>query len=105
MYIQISIYLKIFLIEYEWDTHKYTSNLEKHKADFIDAKFVYENEHKITLQVKRDNEIRYMDIAPFNNRLMVLIYVIRNQRVRIISFRKAHNPKEINLYHQIKGTD
>jgi uncharacterized DUF497 family protein len=93
------------MIEYEWDNAKYLLNLEKHKADFIDARFIYEHEHKITLQIMRDNEMRYMDIAPLENRLMVLIYVIRNSTIRIISFRKAHNPKEINLYNQIRNND
>ena len=47
--------------------------------------------------------MRYMDIAPLNDRLMVLIYVIRNQKIRIVSFRKAHNPKEIDLYNKIRS--
>jgi uncharacterized DUF497 family protein len=92
-----------FMIEYEWDEAKYFLNLEKHKADFIDARYIYEHKDKITLSTTRDNEIRYMDIAPFNNRLMVLIYIIRETRIKIISFRKANNPKEINLYDHIKN--
>ena len=86
------------MIEYEWDEAKYLSNLEKHKADFKDARDIYEHKDKITFEHIRDDEMRYMDIAPFKGRLMVLIYVIRNQKIRIISFRKAHNPKEIDLY-------
>ena len=93
------------MIEYEWDSQKYLINLEKHKADFIDAKFIYENVDKITLSTMRDNEMRYMDIAPLNNRLMVVIYVVRNHKIRIISFRKAHNPKEIDLYNKIRNND
>ena len=58
------------MIEYEWDDAKYLFNLNNHKADFIDAWLIYESEYKITLQVMRDNEMRYMDIAPLNDRLM-----------------------------------
>lgn len=87
------------MIEYEWDEAKYVSNLEKHKADFKDAGDVYEHKDKITLKDTRYDEVRYMDIAPVFGRLMVLVYVIRNEKVRIISFRKAHKPKEINLYN------
>ena len=93
------------MIEYEWDSAKYLLNLEKHKADFIDGKFIYEHECKITLQNMRDGEMRYMDIAPLNDRLMVLIYVVRGGIIRIISFRKAHNPKEIDLYNQTRKDD
>lgn len=93
------------MIEYEWDSQKCLINLEKHKADFIDAKFIYESMDKITLSTIRDNETRYMDIAPLNDRLMVLIYVVRNHKIRIISFRKANNPKEIDLYHKTRNND
>lgn len=88
------------MIFYEWDSDKRESNLEKHGFDFFHASLVHEHRDKVTFESNQNDEIRLMDIAPIDGRLCVLIYTLRGQHVRIISFRKAYDPKEIEMYEQ-----
>jgi uncharacterized DUF497 family protein len=89
---------------YEWDERKRMANIEKHGLDFADAYRVYENPAKLTLPVSRRNELRLQDIAvvDIDGRLTTLIYVRRNDAVRVISFRRA-SVKERRQYAQAKG--
>lgn len=73
--------------------------MQKHGVNFAEAWRVYENQEKITLEIIRNNQNRLVDIAPVAGRLMVLVYVLRNECVWIISYRKAKHPKETRLYY------
>jgi uncharacterized DUF497 family protein len=70
--------------------------------DFIDAKLIYECEDKITLSCEMNGEIRHMDLAPLHGRLATLIYTMRGEKIRIISFRIAKRPEETDIYEQHK---
>ena len=90
-------------IIYEWDEDKRHKNLEKHGLDFIIGYKIYESSEKITIPAKYEKEVRWIDIAPLGQELLVftMIYTYRKERVRIISFRKA-NRKERRLYYEKK---
>jgi uncharacterized DUF497 family protein len=74
-----------------WDEKKRLSNLSKHGLDFRDAGLVYDNPEKLTYDSSRINEPRSMDLAfaLIHGRLLALIYTLRAEKVRIISFRPA----------------
>lgn len=76
---------------YVWDEAKRKSNLEKHGLDFIDAHLVYENQNKCTYTSNRLGEQRWMDIAMamIHGKLLALIYTLRGENIRVISFRPA----------------
>lgn len=76
---------------YEWDEAKRIANLKKHRLDFRDAYLVYENPLKITFRICRETEERYQDIAVVEiaGVVLSLVYVMRGQNVRVISFRPA----------------
>ncbi len=90
------------MIVYEWDEDKRERNLAKHVLDFIDAKLIYECEDKITLSCVVNGEMRHMDLAPLHGRLAALIYTMRGEKVRIISYRIAKRPEETDIYEQHK---
>lgn len=92
------------LLVYEWDEAKRASNLEKHGLDFVDAHLVYENEEKLTLQSPRSTELRRQDMAlvEMAGEVLSLVYVLRGNTVRVISFRRASR-RERRLYAEIKG--
>jgi uncharacterized DUF497 family protein len=93
------------MIEYEWDEMKRQLNLAKHGLDFEDAWRVFEAEMKVTMERPLQGEMRYLDFAVVEGRLLALVYTLRNQAIRIISFRKANYPKEVQLYeHGIQNS-
>lgn len=91
------------LLMYEWDETKRKSNLEKHGLDFADAHLVFENPDKITLQSPRAAEERLQDFAivELAGVLLSLVYVLRGEAIRVISFRRA-SQQERKLYEDFK---
>jgi len=76
---------------YEWDEAKREANLRKHRLDFRDAYLVYDHPRKITFRLQRRAEVRYQDIAlvEIAGNVLSLVYTLRGQNVRVISFRFA----------------
>jgi uncharacterized DUF497 family protein len=87
------------MIEYEWDEDKRRSNLARHGLDFRRAYLVYENSGKLTLKSRYSHEPRLVDIAEVEGRALVLVYTLRREAVRCISFRYAKR-KERRVYDE-----
>jgi uncharacterized DUF497 family protein len=87
------------MIEYEWNEDKRLSNLERHGLDFRRAYLVYENPGKLTLKSRYSHEPRLVDIAEVEGRAMVLVYTLRRDAVRCISFRYAKR-KERRMFDE-----
>ncbi len=75
--------------EFEWDENKRKSNLEKHKIDFIDAIEIFNDVNRIELESTRKGEPRFQTIGMVNHVVLLLVYVIRQGKRRIISVRRA----------------
>ncbi len=85
-------------MEFEWDIKKALSNLKKHGIDFADAISVLEDESAITIPDEHADEERFVTIGrDVFGRILVIVYTLRLDRIRIISSRKA-TAKEINQY-------
>lgn len=82
-----------------FDESKRQANLEKHGLDLADAFLVYNSPNKITLHSPRNNEQRQMDIALVEIMgvvlVLVLVYVERDQQIRVISLRRASKQERI----------
>jgi uncharacterized protein len=80
-----------YFVIYEWDERKRIGNLEKHGLDFADAWKVFEASVKVTLPVPHteSGEVRWMDVAEIAGVVLVLVYTMRGDSVRNISFRNA----------------
>jgi uncharacterized protein len=91
-------------IEYVWDEHKRLTNLQRHGLDFRAAKRVYEHPNKVTLDSPYPNEPRKIDMAEVDGKVYFLVYTMREQKVRCISFRPANEGRERRYYYdQIKN--
>jgi uncharacterized protein len=87
-------------MEFEWDEAKRLKNLAKHKLDFGDAALLdWANVRVIEDRRKDYREPRYWAFAKLNGRLYLVAFILRGDRVRLISFRKA-NRKEVVRYGQ-----
>ncbi len=76
-------------MEFEWDDQKAQGNLQKHHIDFRDAAHVFFDANRIDDEDYRAEEERYRTIGMVNGRLLFVVYTWREDRVRIISARKA----------------
>jgi len=85
----------------DWDPGKAADNLQKHGVDFADAVIALEDENALTIEDLDHEEQRFktLGMGPWLNILFV-IYAYRDQdRIRIISARKADR-SEIKQYYR-----
>ena len=77
-------------MNFEWDEAKRAANLAKHGLDFADAaEFEWSN-----AKVERDwrfdyGEARFIAVGKINGRVVALAFTVRDDAVRILSFRPA----------------
>ena len=76
---------------YEWDDRKARANLRDHGVDFADAVSVLEDLRALTLEDDREvDEDRFVTIgSDLLGRILVVVYTWREERIRLISARKA----------------
>jgi uncharacterized protein len=77
-------------VGFEWDERKAGVNLRKHRVDFADAATVFQDDRAITVADGDPGEERYVTIAmDALGRVLVVVYTMRDERIRIISARRA----------------
>lgn len=75
---------------YQWNVDKATANLRKHGIDFADAVSVFSDDLAITIPDERFDEERFVTIGLDGfDRVLVVVYTLRGEAIRIISARKA----------------
>jgi uncharacterized DUF497 family protein len=86
------------MVVYEWNETKRLTNLNLHRLDFLDAgEFNWESA-LVTLDDRKDyGEDRYIALGEFHSRLTVLVFTVRENAIRLISWRKA-NSREVLFY-------
>ena len=90
-------------MRYEWYEPKRLANLERHQLDFRKAWLVYENPNKVTLSSPYPDEPRLIDMAEIDGTVWLLVYTVRGQDVRCISFRTAHRKERRIYYGQLQS--
>jgi uncharacterized DUF497 family protein len=75
---------------FEWDAAKARSNLKKHGVSFEEATTVFGDPNAVTIDSDYVGEDRLVTVG-YSNRaiLVVVVHTDRNDRLRIISARKA----------------
>ncbi len=82
---------------FEWDPDKATKNLSKHYVSFDEASTVFDDAEFITVvDVEHSiDEERYITIGLSNHgRLILVAHTDKNDKIRIISARKATKKEE-----------
>ena len=79
------------MLEFEWDEQKEISNLQKHGVAFADAvSAVADDPLARTIPAEFPGEERFVTIGTdLLGRTLVVVYVWRGNRVRMVSARKA----------------
>jgi len=87
-------------LEFEWDPEKAETNEEKHGIKFQDAIRVFLDPNHLLEPAKQDfGEKRFTVIGKVKDRELLLVFTYRQNKVRIISARRAHQ-NERRKYRQ-----
>jgi len=84
-------------MEFEWDPQKAKSNLSKHDISFEEAKTVFEDPLYVDFYDPDHSEAehRYIIIGESSkNRLLLVAYTERGDKIRLISARPATKQEE-----------
>jgi|ERR1700687_596832 uncharacterized DUF497 family protein len=77
-------------VDFEWDPNKAASNLRKHGVRFAEAVTVFEDDDMLTMADDETDEERLVALGIGSmGRILVVVYTTREDRIRIISVRKA----------------
>jgi uncharacterized DUF497 family protein len=90
---------------FEWDEVKAAANLQKHGVSFDEAVTVFGDAYSRTILDAAHSaaEERLIDLGrSTSGRILVVVYVERGTRIRIISCRKA-TPAERRAYERQDG--
>lgn len=87
--------------DFEWDERKARSNLARHGISFEAAMQVFSDSFAVELpdHMAAYGEERYILIGMVRLALLAVVYTERNERVRIISARRATRTEE-KLYDE-----
>ena len=84
-------------MEFEFDSDKSMSNLEKHGINFSDAKQLWRDPKVLIVKARQVTEPRWIAIACIDRKFWSAIFTYRGERIRIISVRRSR-AREIALY-------
>ena len=84
--------------EAEWDRRKAAANFLKHGVRFSEAVTVLSDDLAVTVEDEDSDEQRFVTVgASDGGEILVVVYTWREERVRLISARRA-TPKERRAY-------
>ena len=87
-------------MEFEWDEKKNIANLEKHGISFELVKLAFNDDLIAWVDDRKEySEERYVGFGLIQGRCVNVVYTMRDNRIRIISGRKA-NEREKRRYAQ-----
>jgi uncharacterized protein len=76
--------------EFEWDQQKRTTNIEKHKVDFLIAAQIFDGKVVTRIDDRFDyGEVRWIAIGLHNDECFVVVYVKRGTKIRLITAWKG----------------
>lgn len=85
------------MIEFEFDTEKSLTNLNKHGIDFVQAQALWSDFNFLEVRARSDDEPRFVVIGRIKDKHWSAVITYRDGRVRIISVRRSRQA-EVELY-------
>lgn len=83
-------------MEFEFDPAKSASNLEKHGIDFDAIQAIWQDVMRVEIPARTADEPWWLVIGQIDGKHWSVVVTYREQRVRVISARRAR--KEVALY-------
>jgi uncharacterized DUF497 family protein len=85
---------------FEFDSSKSQSNLEKHGIDFDEAQALWNDEGRLEIPAKTQDEPRFLVVGKIKNKYWSAVITYRGEHIRIISVRRSRD-EEIAIYESI----
>lgn len=86
-------------MDFEWDSKKNQSNIEKHEIDFEFAKEVFLGVWLSKPDNRKDyGEARFLALGLLGEFILFVVYTQRKYKIRLISARRA-NAEERRIYY------
>ena len=90
---------------YEWDEAKNKVNKHKHRISFENAVDIFQGLVITACDDRQDyQEDRYRAVGAVDNIVLVVVYTMRGDSVRIISARSANKKERSYYYEAVKKT-
>lgn len=86
-------------MEFAFDPAKSDSNRVKHGIDFGQAQALWDDPNRVFFEARFEDESRFGIIAGWTEKLWCAIYTVREERIRLISVRRARD-YETDLYNE-----
>lgn len=84
-------------MEFEFDEQKSASNKVKHGINFIETQELWLDTRRVEIAARTVEEPRFLVISLINKKCWAAIITYREERVRIISVRRARD-EEVKIY-------
>jgi uncharacterized DUF497 family protein len=79
---------------FEFDPAKSAANQSKHGIDFVDAQRIWADIDRLEIPARSAGEPRYQVIGRIGNKTWSAFMTYRNEKIRIISVRRARADEE-----------
>lgn len=86
-------------MDFDFDASKSKANLKKHGIDFVEAQRLWEDEDRLEIPARTEDEPRHVLIAALGQKLWSAFFTYRKGRIRLISVRRARR-EERELYYE-----
>ncbi len=81
-------------MEFEYDPDKSEKNRLKHGIDFLTAQSLWQDESRLIVPARSEDEPREAIIARLDEAYWTGIYTIRAEKIRIISVRRSRDEEK-----------
>ena len=85
---------------FEYDPNKSMLNLEKHGIDFDSAQALWNDDHRLEVPARTEDEPRFFVIGQIEGKYWSAVITYRSDNIRIISVRRSRE-EEIELYESL----
>ena len=90
-------------MEFDWDEAKRKANLRNHGIDFVGIEQIFDGETVTILDDRFDyGEQRFVTFGMLEGRVVAVAHTEADERIRIISVRKATKNEEKSYYKEIR---
>ncbi len=91
-------------MKFEWNENKRTRNIQKHGIDFSELKESFSKPMVIKIDSRKDyRETRWIALGDMKGSVVVFVYTEKNNKIRLISARKATKNEQRIYYKKIYG--
>jgi len=87
-------------VKFEWAETKRLANLKKHGIDFDEAQALWNDEGRLEIPAKTQDELRFLIVGKIKNKYWSAVITYRGENIRIISVRRSRD-EEIAIYESI----